>query len=587
MSAYTTALQQLYIAYFGRPADAAGLDYWEARLASKQLSLQDVARSFSEQPEYKSVYLGKALPEIINAFYLNLFAHAADAPGMKYWTAQLESGAVSMGQAALAIINGAVPGSNDQQALINKVAAASVFTSKLDTTDSVVAYTRFENFESVKAWLGKIDADAVHIFASMESLNGIFQAYLDHAPMPLLPNFALELSASLKTVSGGNELNVSAAGFDTRTGSGIHAVSGLSADAGNDALTVSTGMLAGSYIDLGGGNADKISVADSISSKSLSTIDTAGHVEILVLAGGTSALYQVNNPGLNTIILQNPSYIEQLAATNTLILGSAAPDTIIGGAGNDSIYGGASRDLIYGGAGNDYISVVAADIFAGSGDDVIILRDMQVSTSRVDAGEGDDYLVSTVDSGGVLYFRGGKGIDTINAFSAHYASSGLQTLEISFADDGSTAGINTAADCDMLISSLSPGVLHVRLDADQTSATGAAGQAQVQEILAGSSLILKKNADISVIRYDIAGEKAVLANVLDGTALLANLNSPLLAEQGNNGGSGYIWAYDNNVAYLYAYNHATTAGLKADDIALIGIFKDKANAANVPLFEIS
>ncbi|MFZ6873283.1 DUF4214 domain-containing protein [Undibacterium sp. Di27W] len=587
MSTYTTVLQQLYIAYFGRPADPAGLDYWENRLASKQINILDIAKSFSEQQEYKAVYLNKTTPEIINALYQNLFGHSADVAGMKYWAGQLESGAISMGQAALAIMSGPAAASMDQQALLNKVAAASVFTSRLDTADSIIAYSRAYSVDAVKSWLKNIDADAVNIFSSLNNVSNIFSGALDHKPFPSLPDFAQEMSTALTTVTGGNVLSVISAGFDTGTGKGIYNANGLFASAGSDMLTVNTSMLTGGRIDLGAGSADKLSISDSISSKSLSTIDTAGNIEILVLTGGTSGLYQVNNPGLKTIILQNPSYIEQLTANDTVVLGSAASDTIIGGAGNDTIYGGESRDVIYGGAGNDYIYTWAGDIFAGSGNDVITLRDLTVNTSRVDAGDGDDFLYSSANVEGSLFVRGGKGIDNINVFGVFSPGSGLKTVEISFADDASTPGINTAADRDTVNSWLAPGVLHVRLDADQTSAVGIAGKAQVQEILGGVNLILQKNADVAVIRFDIAGDKAVLANVLDGSALLANLGAPLLAEQSGNTGSGYIWAYDNNVAYLYAYSHATTTGLQAGDIALIGIFNDRFNTANVPLFEIS
>jgi|GEM_PF-3367371 len=588
MSTYTNILQQLYVAYFGRPADPAGLDYWEARLASKQISIQDIAKSFSEQSEYKSVYLNKTIPEIINALYLNLFAHAADAAGMKYWTGQLESGAVSMGQAALAIMSGPTAGSMDQQALLNKVAAASVLTSRLDTTDSIVAYSSMFNLGQVKNWLGKIDADAANIFSSLQNLSGLFTGFLFHYPVIPLQDFTRDMSASLTAFSGGNELYGVAGGFDTNTGNGIYNAAGLTASSGNDVLTVSAGMLAGAHIDLGAGNADKLSVSDNISSKSLSAIDKASNVEMLVLSGGTSVLYQVNNPGLKIIALQNASNIEQLATTDTVILGSVASDTIIGGVGNDSIYGGGSRDVIYGGAGNDTIEASSGGIYGGSGNDSIRLRDLLGSVARIDAGDGNDAVIYEASPDGSLYFRGGQGIDTIMAYNAIGSPALLlKMLEISFADDTSGKGITLSSDRDTLTAWTAPGMLHVRLDADQTSNVGIAGKAQVQEIAAGSSLVLQKNADVSVIRYDIAGDNAVLANVLDGAALLANLNAPLLAEQQGNTGSGYIWAYDNDVAYLYAYSHATSTGLQAADIALIGIFNDRLNASGVPQFEIS
>ena len=60
-------LQQLYIAYFGRPADPSGLKYWLSK-ANNGLKLREIAIYLSIQNEYKnSIMHGKDL----NIFYLS------------------------------------------------------------------------------------------------------------------------------------------------------------------------------------------------------------------------------------------------------------------------------------------------------------------------------------------------------------------------------------------------------------------------------------------------------------------------------------------------------------------------------------
>ena len=64
-------LQELYIAYFGRPADPPGIQYWLLQ-ASKGITLREIACQLSIQDEYrKSIMYGKPLEFQINQLYLD------------------------------------------------------------------------------------------------------------------------------------------------------------------------------------------------------------------------------------------------------------------------------------------------------------------------------------------------------------------------------------------------------------------------------------------------------------------------------------------------------------------------------------
>ena len=66
-------LQELYIAYFGRPADPPGIQYWLLQ-AGKGVKLREIACHLYIQDEYKkSIIYSKSLDLQINQFYLNLF----------------------------------------------------------------------------------------------------------------------------------------------------------------------------------------------------------------------------------------------------------------------------------------------------------------------------------------------------------------------------------------------------------------------------------------------------------------------------------------------------------------------------------
>lgn len=49
-------LQQLYIGYFGRAADQAGLDFWVEAINNGGLSLANVRASFVQSTEYTAKY---------------------------------------------------------------------------------------------------------------------------------------------------------------------------------------------------------------------------------------------------------------------------------------------------------------------------------------------------------------------------------------------------------------------------------------------------------------------------------------------------------------------------------------------------
>lgn len=65
MANYDNELQKLYVAYFARPADPAGLNYWNSIVtaavaagASVDGILASVANSFASAPEFQASFSG-------------------------------------------------------------------------------------------------------------------------------------------------------------------------------------------------------------------------------------------------------------------------------------------------------------------------------------------------------------------------------------------------------------------------------------------------------------------------------------------------------------------------------------------------
>jgi S-layer protein len=152
----TTAqnVQSLYIAYFNRPADPIGLAYWVDQIDNKGQTMTSVANNFALQPEYASNFTGMNTTQIVNQLYVNLFNHGADLPGLTYWVSQVNSGAMTMGKLALAVLSGATGA--DATAITSKQGAAATFTADLNTGAAVVAYNGTQAFTAAKTWLSPV-----------------------------------------------------------------------------------------------------------------------------------------------------------------------------------------------------------------------------------------------------------------------------------------------------------------------------------------------------------------------------------------------------------------------------------------------
>lgn len=155
MATSTTDIQKLYIAYFNRPADTAGLAFWQAR-ADKAGSVEAIASQFANSTEYTTLFDGKSSFEIVNQLYINLFGRSAEVDGLKYWAAKLDSGELTIGTVAYTIANSAQ--NADLVAVTNKVAAADQFTNTL-TVDEIIGYSGSSANLVAKQWLAGITDD--------------------------------------------------------------------------------------------------------------------------------------------------------------------------------------------------------------------------------------------------------------------------------------------------------------------------------------------------------------------------------------------------------------------------------------------
>ena len=99
-------IQNAYLAYYGRPADPGGLDYWAGRLKAAGGNLDEIIAVFGDSAEFTGRFGALGTAELVNAIYQRLFKRDADPEGLAFYRGLLESGEKHLGSIALNIFNG-------------------------------------------------------------------------------------------------------------------------------------------------------------------------------------------------------------------------------------------------------------------------------------------------------------------------------------------------------------------------------------------------------------------------------------------------------------------------------------------------
>jgi hypothetical protein len=158
VTTHVAAVQQLYVAYFGRPADTAGLDYWTNVVETNKGSTTQVSANFALSTEYTAAFAGMSNGQIVDKIYMNLFGRAADTAGRDYWVGLLDAGSLKVSTIVADVANGAV--TTDKEIIENKVAGATAFTTALDLPAEQAGYTGPAALALAKAFLVGITTDA-------------------------------------------------------------------------------------------------------------------------------------------------------------------------------------------------------------------------------------------------------------------------------------------------------------------------------------------------------------------------------------------------------------------------------------------
>jgi hypothetical protein len=177
-ASYAYEVQLLYVAYFGRPADPAGLTNFAAALQSDgapgdiqtlvtaytgNAALRSLVDSFGTSNESKTLYGSGSTTSFVQAIFNNLLSRAPAADGQKFWVGAIDSGSVTRGEAAMAIAAGALANTTaqgllDAQLINARLAVAANFTAQVSAQNAASDYAGATAAATARSMLGLVTA---------------------------------------------------------------------------------------------------------------------------------------------------------------------------------------------------------------------------------------------------------------------------------------------------------------------------------------------------------------------------------------------------------------------------------------------
>ncbi len=214
-SRFAKVAQKLYLAYYGRAADAGGQQYWADQLDQTGGSLVGIIDAFANAPEAEALYGSDTTPtERITVLYDNVLGRPPDPGGLDYYTKEVSDGRLSLGNAALAILDG-VQG-DDVPLAENRLAVAEAFTAQVSTEPK--SYEGDAAAAVARTFIKQVTGDAATVTQATEELpawlNTVGVASKQEEKFtPLIRNGLLTTTAIVSTTLTEDNLDAAIAGL--------------------------------------------------------------------------------------------------------------------------------------------------------------------------------------------------------------------------------------------------------------------------------------------------------------------------------------------------------------------------------------
>lgn len=131
-------VQSIYNAFYGRPADPAGLDFWVNQLQNNGGDLRAILPSFGESAESNALFaLDSSSDAVVKKIYNIILQREPDQGGLNFYKQKLDSGQLTKSEVAFAIYDGINPQDPiDGARALNALNIANQFSEQLRQNSS-------------------------------------------------------------------------------------------------------------------------------------------------------------------------------------------------------------------------------------------------------------------------------------------------------------------------------------------------------------------------------------------------------------------------------------------------------------------
>lgn len=369
---YYGVVQQLYISYFGRPADYFGLrnfadqleamdaptDYEElaaAVEAGDNAGLTALVQSFNSSEESIALYgndnsqLG--MSRFVAAIYQNVLGREADPEGFDFWTKALANGEVTKANAAASITAAALKlEGEDAQTVQNKLAVATAFTDSLDTPSKFNAYAGEDAAAAARGLLQGVNADT-----NVDAYQATIDTTIDSIVNVSVPGETYTLTTSIDSFLGGAG-NDNFVATITDTSNPIGALDVVDGGAGRDTLSIADSTTTGAALSLAGLTVRNVENLVVSSNRAYSAFD------ISTTGVANASLTSAATTGTSTITAADTTDVTVAVAGTASATITGGKAVVVSGTGTNTVNGAALTGVTVNGGTAKINNVDGADV---------------------------------------------------------------------------------------------------------------------------------------------------------------------------------------------------------------------------------